>query len=145
MVSLKASFDAGHTRSYSWRINQLLGLKAMVLENEGELMEAYVKDLGKPSGDWFLEKNGILADINHTLSCLHKLMQPESRHTPLWMQPGTTKIIREPLGTVLIIGPYNYPLNLIVCPLAAAFSAGCNAVVKPSEQVRREATETLVL
>ncbi|GMH47390.1 hypothetical protein TrLO_g2694 [Triparma laevis f. longispina] len=124
-----------HDGSYKWRINQLLGLKAMVLENEEELMKAYVKDLGKPKGDWFLEKNGILADINHTLSCLHKLMQPETRHTPLWMQPGSTKIIREPLGTVLIIGPYNYPLNLIVCPLAAAVSAGCNAVVKPSEQM----------
>ena len=51
------------------------------------------------------------------------------------MQPGSTKIIREPMGTVLIIGPYNYPLNLCVAPLAAALSAGCNVVLKPSEQM----------
>ncbi|GMI43798.1 hypothetical protein TrCOL_g4577 [Triparma columacea] len=133
--ALKNEFSLGGTRSYAWRINQLLGIIRLVEEKEGELFEAYKSDLGKSQGEWFLEKNSILGEVNHTIAHLRELMQPESRSTPLWMQPASTYIVREPLGTVLIIGPYNYPANLILCPLAAAFSAGCNAMVKPSEQM----------
>jgi aldehyde dehydrogenase (NAD+) len=135
VADLKTSFSAGSTRSHAWREQQILGIRAMVLENHEEFFRAYQSDIGKPYGDWFLEKNSILGECNHTLAHLRSYMQTERRSTPLWMQPGSTYIVKEPLGTVLIIGPYNYPANLVLCPLIAAFAAGCNAVVKPSEQM----------
>tara|TARA_B110000091_G_C13715746_1_gene432527 strand:+ start:79 stop:1161 length:1083 start_codon:yes stop_codon:yes gene_type:complete len=132
---LKTSFRAGETRPYTWRMQQICGLQQLLRDNDAQILAAYKKDLGKPTGDWFLEKMAIHAEAEHAKSHLHVWMQPEKRWTPLWQQPGSSKIIKEPLGTVLVIGPYNYPLNLVFAPMIAAFSAGNNVLVKPSEQM----------
>ena len=132
---LKTSYRAGETRPYAWRIRQIRGLQQLLRDNDAEIFEAYKKDLGKPTGDWFLEKMAIHAEAEHAVSHLAHWMQPEKRWTPVWQQPGSSKIVREPLGTVLVIGPYNYPMNLVFAPMIAAYSAGNNVLVKPSEQM----------
>ena len=134
-TELKQSYRDGETRSYKWRVEQIKGLQQLLLDNDAEILQAYKKDLGKPTGDWFLEKMAIHAEAEHAVSHLAHWMQPENRWTPLWQQPGSSKIIKEPLGTVLVIGPYNYPMNLVFAPMIAAFSAGNNVMVKPSEQM----------
>lgn len=93
---LISDFKSGATRSYEWRINQLLGIKSLFLEKEDELFDAYKSDLGKPAGEWFLEKNSILGEVNHTIAHLRELMQPESRSTPLVRR-------RQPRNAVLSI------------------------------------------
>ena len=85
-AQLKAAHAAGATRSYAWRVQQILGLRTMMSENEDLFFEAYKSDIGKPKIDWFLEKNSIYTECNHSLKNLATYMQDEYRATPLWMQ-----------------------------------------------------------
>jgi hypothetical protein len=103
--SLKHAFRSGATRSHAWREQQILAILALVKENEDAILSAYSSDIGKPKCDWFLEKQAILGDANHMVVHLRELMQIEKRSIPLWMLPGSTYIVKEPLGTALVIGP----------------------------------------
>ena len=59
--------------------------------------------------------------------------QPQKVRLPMHLRPGSARIVQEPLGTVLIIAPWNYPVQLLLGPLIPALAAGNTAVVKPSE------------
>lgn len=131
---LRATFRAGRTRPLAWRIEQLQRLRTLLREREAEAMAALRADLGKPALEAYAGEIGfIVAEIDHTLAHLHAWARPEKVSTPLANQPGCSTIIREPLGVVLIIGPWNYPLQLTLGPLVAALAAGNCAVIKPSE------------
>lgn len=82
---------------------------------------------------WVTEVGFLIAEINHTLKHLHRWMKPEKVSTNLVNLPGKSSIYKEPLGVVLIIGPWNYPLQLLLTPLVGAIAAGNCAVLKPSE------------
>jgi aldehyde dehydrogenase (NAD+) len=74
-----------------------------------------------------------IAEIDHVVSRLRSWMRPRRVATPLRLRPGSSRVVRQPLGTVLIIAPWNYPVNLLLAPLVAALAAGNTAVLKPSE------------
>jgi aldehyde dehydrogenase (NAD+) len=132
--ALRATFDAGRTRSLEWRQRQLDGLERLVTVHEREIFDALRTDLGKPELEAFTTEVGYLtAEIALTRRKLRAWMRPERVTTPLPIQPGTSRIHREPLGVVLIIGPWNYPFQLVMAPLVGALAAGNCAVVKPSE------------
>jgi aldehyde dehydrogenase (NAD+) len=136
--ALRSYFEAGHTRSYEWRIQQLDGLTRMIAENEARIIETLVADVGKTSEDaWTAE----IMDLNHSIAYLRKnlrrFMKPEKVATPLHLQPGSSRVVREPLGVVLVISAWNYPFSLAVSPAAGALAAGNCVLVKPSEVAAR--------
>src|SRR5688572_11565393 len=131
---LRQYFDSGVTRSYQFRREQLQKLKQAVLNHEQELYDALYTDLKKSREEtWVTETGFFLSEINNTISNLRRWMQPERTATNLLNLPSSSYVMREPLGTVLIIGPWNYPLQLLFTPLVGAIAAGNCVVLKPSE------------
>lgn len=103
-------------------------------KNETVLEEALKKDLGKSAFESYATEIGfVLADIRYTIQNLQKWSAPKRVRTPLYLFPGKSKIQKEPYGSVLILGPYNYPVQLLAEPLVGAIAAGNCAVLKPSE------------
>ena len=131
---LRATFDEGRTRTLAWRTRQLEGIARFLDEREQDILNALATDLGKPALEAFL------AEVAYTKSELVTIkkklkswMKPERVSTSMLAQPGRSAIHREPLGVVLIIGPWNYPFQLVMGPLVGAIAAGNCAIVKPSE------------
>ncbi len=134
LQSMRSYFDSGRTRTYEFRKTQLLKLKQAVLAHEQEIFAALYADLKKSPEEAYATELGLLVkEINTTLSNLRKWMKPESARTDLVNLPSSSKIYRDPLGVVLIISPWNYPLQLLLIPLAGAIAGGNCAVLKPSE------------
>jgi aldehyde dehydrogenase (NAD+) len=134
VAGLRFSFGQGFTRSEQWRRSQLERMRDMLTEREADFEAALQADLGKaPIESQITEIGFLLSEIEHTLSHLSKWMRPRRVAAPLVVQPASAKVILEPLGVVLIIAPWNYPLMLALSPLIGAIAAGNAAVVKPSE------------
>ncbi len=131
---LRDTFSSGKTKSLEWRHGQLLALKQMLEENEKSIYNALFDDLGKCEFESHVSEYGfILKDIALFLKKTKKWAKPRNLGTPLLLQPGHSKIAPEPLGTVLIMGAWNYPLQLVLSPMVAAIAAGNCVVLKPSE------------
>ncbi len=134
VARLRATFDGGRTRPLAWRRQQLARLTELLDRHADELVAALRADLRKPSLEAFV------ADLATTRTeCelarkkLRRWTRPERVRVPLSQQPGRARIVREPLGVVLVIAPWNYPVQLLLCPLVGALAAGNCAVLKPSE------------
>jgi aldehyde dehydrogenase (NAD+) len=131
---LRAAFDSGRSRPIAWRKAQLERLKCLLRDGEAQLLEALRRDLGKPAIEGFLTDIAFVrAEIDETLRHLDAWLRPEKVRVPLKQRPGGAHIYRDPLGVVLIIGPWNYPVQLVLAPLVGAIAAGNCAVIKPSE------------
>jgi len=131
---LRAGFDGGRTRPIAWRREQLAAVKELVAGNEKTWLEALREDLGKSTYEAFGAEIGYVAkEADFARRHLARWMRPRKVATPLIAQPGTSYIVPEPRGVVLIIGAWNYPLQLTMAPLIAAIAAGNAAIVKPSE------------
>jgi len=128
-------FHIGYTTlNYQFRKQQLQKLKAAVLDHEKDIYDALDSDLKKsPEESWVTEVGFLIAEINHTLKHLRSWMKPKKVPTNLMNLPGKSFIYKEPLGVVLIIGPWNYPLQLLFTPLVGAIAAGNCVVLKASE------------
>ena len=130
----KQFFETGRTRDLAFRICQLQLLADAMRKNETVLEEALKKDLGKSAFESYATEIGfVLADIRYTIQNLQKWSAPKRVRTPLYLFPGKSKIQKEPYGSVLILWPYNYPVQLLAEPLIGAIAAGNCAVLKPSE------------
>ncbi|MEP4890259.1 MAG: aldehyde dehydrogenase family protein [Aliiglaciecola sp.] len=134
VTAIREVFASGYSKEYAWRVEQLKQLELLIHEKQNLLLEALAADLGKCKTEaWISELGFVLSDIKHTLKHLKKWMKPRKKSTPLGAQPGKSYVLPEPLGTVLIIGAWNYPFQLLLAPLVAAIAAGNCAVLKPSE------------
>lgn len=134
ITPLRAYFKTGATQSFAFRLAQLQRLKKTVLEFEAPLYEALYTDLKKTKEEsWATEIGFFLNELNYTIDHLKSWMQPSSVPTNLLNQPSTCYTVQEPLGVVLIIGPWNYPFQLLFTPLIGAIAGGNCAVLKPSE------------
>ena len=132
--ALRASFNAGKTRSISWRKQQLLAVAEMIEQHEAEIQEALHADLGKPRLEGFTSEIGYcIAEAREAAKHLGGWAKPKKVSTPLHSQPGSSWIYKDPLGVALIIAPWNYPFSLAIAPLLGAIAAGNCAIVKPSE------------
>lgn len=133
-AGLKATFESERTMSLAWRAEQLTALERMMVECEQELMDALKADLGKHALEaWSTEISYVAGDAAYCRKNLKKWSKRRRVSTPVVGQPGKSWLQPEPLGVVLIIGAWNYPLQLTLAGLAAAIAAGNCAVVKPSE------------
>lgn len=131
---MQAGFQLAERNDYAHRKHQLLKLKKALLDNEPLLYDALQSDLKKNKEEsWVTELGFVIAEINHALRQLKSWMRPVKASTNLLNLPSKSYIIREPLGTVLIIGPWNYPIQLTITPLIGALAAGNKIVLKPSE------------
>lgn len=141
--ALQSTFDSSKTRELSFRRQQLGSLIDLLKDNEDELSTALKKDLCKSSFEsWSSEIGFVIAEIEFALKHLNKWVRPKKVSSPLVVQPAKSTIMAEPLGLVLIIGAWNYPIQLTFGPLVAAIAAGNCAVIKPSEVA--EATSKVV-
>lgn len=131
---LREAFASGRTRTFEWRRQQLEGLGRLLADHEKAILDALHADVGKPSLEAYIAEVGYTArEVASALKNLSRWMKPERVAMPLVSQPGVSRIHREPLGVVLIIGPWNYPFQLVGGPLIGALTAGNCVLVKPSE------------
>lgn len=129
-------FRSGATLDVKARINNLKAFEAAVRKWEKPLCEALWTDLHKSYEEAYLtEVSILLGEIRGHIRNIRKWTRPQRVATPPKMLPSSSRIISEPLGTALIISPWNYPVQLLLTPLAGAISSGCTAVLKPSPYV----------
>ena len=139
----KSFFKSDATKPYTFRKTQLETLYRIIQANESAIKEALKKDLNKSSFEAYATEIGFtLHSIRQTLKRLKKWMNPKKVKTPIYQGLSKSKIYYEPKGTVLIIGPYNYPFQLVIEPLIGAIASGNTAIIKPSEFSSH--TETLI-
>lgn len=130
----KQFFFTDQTKSYAWRIKQLKTLYTMIKTHEKAIMEALYDDLHKSSFEAYSTEVGFcLHSITKTIKHLKKWMKPKKVRTPFYQLNTQSFIYSEPKGTILIIGPYNYPFQLVIEPLIGVIAAGNTAIIKPSE------------
>jgi aldehyde dehydrogenase (NAD+) len=115
-------------------MKQLKRLKMGIKKYEGQIMKALYKDLGKHENESYMTEIGfVYHSITLMLKNMSKWARLEKKPTPIFLMPAKSYIVNEPYGSVLIIGPYNYPFQLLIEPLIGAIAAGNTAVLKPSE------------
>ncbi len=132
--TLRTTFQTGLTRPLAWRRQQLRGLVRLLRLEAGTLTEAMAADLGKPELEgWLTDVAAVGRDIEDILRHVGDWAAPRPVGVPWTLRPGRARIIPEPLGAVLVIGPWNYPVRCVVLPLAFALAAGNTSAVKPSE------------
>ncbi|WP_371869281.1 aldehyde dehydrogenase [Staphylococcus pragensis] len=127
-------FKTHKTKDVKFRKQQLKQLSKSIKNHENELLEALKEDLGKSPVEAYATEIGILLkSIKMARKELKNWSKTKQVDTPLFMFPSKSYIKPEPYGTVLIIGPFNYPVQLVFEPLIGAIAAGNTAIVKPSE------------
>ncbi len=132
--ALRTTFETGRTRTLEWRRAQLQGLRRMLEERDGELVAALGEDLGRPAMEAFTGDIGpAKVELHHIDKHLAAWMRPKKVSLPITVAPAKGWIQAEPLGVCLIIAPWNYPIQLLLEPMAAALAAGNCVVAKPSE------------
>jgi beta-apo-4'-carotenal oxygenase len=135
VTRLQTTFRSQKTKPLAWRLFQLRKLYWSISDAAPDLLEACKLDLGKPIFETYVGeidwcKNDIVFVTKNLARWMKDEKAPDIPFMNVIMKP---KIRKEPLGTILVIGAYNYPISLSLGPLIGAIAAGCTAVLKPSE------------
>ena len=132
----RSYFQSGATLSHKFRIAQLRRLEEALNDWEEALCEALWSDLHKSREEAIMTELSIVrGEIRNHIRHLRRWSRARRVSTPLKMTPSRTKVVAQPLGTALIISPWNYPVQLLLNPLVGAISSGCTAVLKASPYV----------
>lgn len=130
----KTYFKSGATKSVEFRIHQLKTLKKIIAEHEEEFMDAIRRDFKKSEFEVYATELGLLQhEIGYTLKNLKKWVKRKRVSQELVNFPSSNYTMHEPYGSVLIIAPWNYPIQLALMPVIGAIAAGNTVVIKPSE------------
>lgn len=130
-------FKTGATLSYKFRLNALKKLKEAIIRNEKEIMNALFLDLGKSATESYMCEVGmVLSELKYAIRHLKKWIKRDRVTTPLAQFPSKSFIVKEPLGVVLVMSPWNYPFMLAIDPLIGAIGAGNCVVVKPASYAK---------
>ncbi|GFN04757.1 hypothetical protein Smic_33130 [Streptomyces microflavus] len=136
VARLRATFRTGRTKDLAWRTGQLERLRALLTEHGDDLAAALRADLGKSRKEAYrTEIDFTVREIDHTLEHLADWLRPEPAPVPPHLAPtgATAHTVLDPLGVVLVIAPWNYPVQLLLAPVVGALASGNCVVVKPSE------------
>ncbi|XP_005104004.1 aldehyde dehydrogenase family 3 member B1 isoform X2 [Aplysia californica] len=134
MKDVRSAFATGKTRTYEWRISQLKAIMRCLQENSDKINEVLFKDLHKHSLESVvMEANMCVSEAIDCINNLKDWMKPEKVSKPALYMMDTAYIQSEPYGVALIIGAWNYPIQLTLLPLIGAIAAGNCVVLKPSE------------
>jgi aldehyde dehydrogenase (NAD+) len=128
----RAFFATGQTRDLQFRRDQLRKLQEAILVYQDRIVASAQADLGRPPFEAYFEI-AVLKEIKMALQQLGKWAAPRRVATAIEVFPAQAWVQPEPLGLVLIIGPWNYPFQLLISPLVGAIAAGNCAILKPSE------------
>lgn len=129
-------FNTHQTLPLAWRKAQLFKLKTAIETHQGAIQAALKADLNKSEFEAYSTEIGyVIASINFMLKRLDRWAKRQRVKTPLTNFPSQSFVQPEPLGNVLLIGPFNYPFQLVIEPLIGALAAGNTAILKPSEFV----------
>ncbi|KAG4988535.1 hypothetical protein JHK82_030873 [Glycine max] len=127
-------YESGKTKEESWRESQLKGLRRFLLEKQVDIMNALMHDLGKHQLEAFRDEIGtLIKTVNLALKSLKDWMSGKKAALPQLALLTSAEIVPEPLGLVLIISSWNFPIGISLEPLIGAVAAGNAAVLKPSE------------
>ena len=130
-------FESGETLSYDFRKNALIKLKKAILSHEEEIKEALKKDLGKSSTESYMCEIGmVLSELSFAIKHLKSWMKKKRAKTPLAQFHSKSFVVKEPLGVVLVMSPWNYPFMLALDPLVGALAAGNCVVLKPASYAK---------
>jgi len=130
----RAFFQSGATRSLDFRRAHLKILEQLLESHEADLLAALHADLRKSAHEAYASEIGfVLGEVRHAIRCLPSWMKAGRRRAPFIAWPAKSVVWQEPFGVALIIGPWNYPLQLLISPLVGAIAAGNCVVLKPSE------------
>lgn len=134
LIPMRRYFESGATLTYAFRKEKLQKLKQAIIDHEEDIYKALYADLKKsPEEVWATETGLLLQEINYSIKHLKQWMQPVKTATNLLNLPSRSFIYPSPKGVTLIIGTWNFPLQLLLIPLVGSISAGNCAIVKPSE------------
>lgn len=134
LADMRRAFESGRTRPLEWRRLQLEGIERMCMEREADIAAALAKDLGRSAVEaWLGDVASTKAEAAVARKNLRKWMRRQRISVPMAQLPARAWVQYDPLGTVLVIGPWNYPFYLSMAPVVAAVAAGNCVVVKPSE------------
>ena len=131
---LRSGFERGITKPLAWRLGQLKALRRMLTERSADFEDALLADLAKnPTESQIAELGFVVGEIDHTLKHLRRWLRPRRVSVPGALLPARASTMLEPVGVVLVIAPWNYPVQLLLAPLVGALAAGNAVVLKPSE------------
>lgn len=135
LIGKHQSFFSTHqTLDPEFRKSQLIKLKQVIKSREKEVEKALLDDLGKGEFEAFSSEIGwVLHELTFHIKSLKKWSKPRKAKSSVLVFPSAGYIYNQPLGKILIIGPFNYPFMLVFMPLIGAVSAGNVVLVKPSE------------
>jgi len=134
IASLRAVHQSTRTRPIEWRLAQIEGIERLLDEHEADIAAAILADLGRDAiGSWLGDITATKSEAVYARKHLRSWMKRKRQKLPLNQRPASGWVQYEPLGVILIIGPWNYPVQLTLAPLIGALAAGNCAVVKPSE------------
>ena len=134
LANQRSYFKAQHTKTLAARKSALQRFKQLLQENEAKIYAAVHADFQKSEHEAFLTEWAILIkDIDEALGALPKWMKAQKVRTNLVNLPGKSFMVPEPLGVCLVIGAWNYPIQLSFAPAIAALAAGNTVILKPSE------------
>lgn len=134
VARLRGTFATGRTRPLEWRLRQLRGISRLLEERESDIAAALAADLGRSAHEsWFGDVAPTRGEVDFAIRHLRRWVRPKRVMVPMAVMPGRAWYRYEPLGVVLVIGPWNYPFYLCLGPMVGALAAGNCVVVKPSE------------
>ena len=133
-TDLKTTFYSGRTKDLRWRAEQLTAIERMMSERESDFIDALKQDLGKHALEsWMTEISYVTDTASYCRKNLRRWTRSKRISTPAVALPAKSWVQPEPLGVVLVIGAWNYPLQLTMAGAASAIAAGNCVVIKPSE------------
>src|SRR5258708_29719596 len=134
VATIRGVFASGRTRAVDWRLRQLRGIERLLDENEDQIATALAQDLGRERAEaWLGDIASSRGEAEFARKHLGRWMKRKKQRVPLSQLPGSAWVQYEPLGVVLVIAPWNYPVYLSLGPLLAAVAAGNCALLTPSE------------
>ena len=134
LMEMRRFVESGATRSTEFRLQQLQQLRDVILKYEEEIYVALANDLGKSREEAYATEVGmVLSEIRIVAKNLRKWSEPRPVRTNLLNFPSYSRMIPDPLGVVLVIAPWNYPIQLLLLPLVGAVAGGNAVMLKPSE------------
>lgn len=136
IAAQKKFFATGTTLPIAFRKQQLDRFYKALKKWDKAICDALWTDLHKSYEEAYLTETSIvLSEVREARSKVGRWSRREMKMPTMAVLPSMSYVVKEPLGTTLIVSPWNYPVQLLLCPLVGAIAAGCTAVLKPSPYV----------
>lgn len=134
IASQQSFFNLNRTKNVDFRIEQLKKIRTILKDNEQLLYDAIYKDFGKSEFETYVTELGLVFhEIKNNIRHLKKWSKKQCVRTGMANFPAKSYIVPEPLGSILVIGAWNYPYQLSLLPAITALAAGNTVILKPSE------------